>query len=179
MDKPGSGMPVSVTGIILYEDRTFDESGFTGLDLLPVRRALVEIVREEDQEILTAGTTGEDGSYNLTFTNTQIAGVYVRVLAEESDLTVKVKDQDGNLYSIRSSVLDDSSASSLIVHLTAEIGDAGGVFNILDVFSEASRFVSRLAGEVPPAVSAIWSPGSCNGTFLAAPGDSIHILGGM
>ncbi len=178
MNKPGSGTPVTVTGTVQYEDRTYDTGGFTGKTLKPVRSAVVEIVRNADEEVLASGATQQDGSYSLTFTHTGTAGVYVSVLAKESDDTVVVEDTSGVLYAIKSLVIDDSAAGSFNMNLNATVTAGGGVFNILDVFLEAADFIFNLTGESPPLVTAIWEAGSCNGTFFSPSFNTIDILGG-
>jgi hypothetical protein len=176
--KTGTGFPVSVQGTVRYEDRTFDETGFTGKNLRPVRAARIEIIREADGEVLVSGATGLDGTYDLTLTNDGPAGVYVSVLAQESETAVTVQDKTGNLYAIRSKQLDDTESDAFTVDLTATVGALGGVFNILDVVLDGASFVRELTGEMPPALTAVWTAGNCDGTYYELAGGTIRILGG-
>lgn len=176
--KVGTGLPVTITGTLRYEDRAYDEDGFFGTTLKPIRKAAIEVVREADGEVLTAGATEANGNYSLTFTNKEEAGVYVRVLAQTADNTVIVKNNSGLLYAITSLVIDDTAAGSFDLDLTARVTAGGGVFNILDVFLEGAEFVTTFAGVSPPPVTALWASGSCDGTYFDPADDTIHILGG-
>ena len=176
--KSGSGTSVTVSGRVWYEDRIFDHTGFTGKVLTPVRDAVLEVVRASDLEVLVVGSTGTDGSYELTFSNSGAAGVYISVLATDPDHRVSVENGSGVMYAIRSSTIDDSTGGPFMADLTATMEDAGGVFNILDVFLEGASFTQALVGDFPPPVTAIWSPGSCDGTYFDPLGHSIRILGG-
>ncbi|MEK6684351.1 MAG: PPC domain-containing protein, partial [Nitrospirota bacterium] len=176
---PGNGTSVTITGTIQYEDRPYDSGGFTGTVLHPVRKAIVEVVRDADSRVLTSGATALDGSYSLAFTNTGQAGVYVRVRAQTADSTVTVSNSSGVLYAIITLGIDDSMAPGFSgVDLTATTADIGGVFNILDVLLTGAEFVTTLAGVPPPLVTAEWAAGSCDGTYFDPADDSIHILGG-
>ena len=176
--KSGSGISVTVSGRVWYEDRIFDHTGFTGKALRPVRDAVLEVVRESDLEVLVVGSTTGEGTYELTFSNSGVAGVYISVLAADADNRVSVENGSGAVYAIRSTTIDDSTDGPFVADLTATMEDAGGVFNILDVFLEGASFTQTLAGDFPPPVTAIWSPGSCDGTYFDPLGHSIRILGG-
>ena len=174
----GTGIPVTVSGVVLYEDRIFDETGFTGTIGLPVRHAVVQVVRSSDQSVLAEGSTGTDGTYSLTFTNTGPSGVYVSVLARDSDNRVAVKDDKGALYSAVTPDLDDTASDLLDVPMTVPVNIGGGIFNMLDVFLDGAEFVQALTGEAPPVVTAVWYPGSCDGTYYFPINNSIHVYGG-
>jgi hypothetical protein len=174
----GSGTPVTFSGTIWYEDREYDLDGFTGTELRPVRNAVVETVRESDGAVLASGATASDGEYSLEFTHTGTAGVYLRVKARTADGAVEVQDPDGNLYSMTSLVIDDSFSDGFEVDLAAEVGTAGGVFNILEVLREGADFVSGLTGGPPPRVTAVWQAGNCDGTYFDPAAAAIHLLGG-
>lgn len=178
LDTEGSGLNVTISGVLQYEDRTYDEKGFTGTVLKPIRRAMLEVVRCSDSEVLASGVSLEDGSYTMTFTNMGSAGIYLRVLANDTFGTVKVQNSDQSLYAVVSNIVDDGASTRLQVDLNASVDLSGGVFNILDVFLEAADFVKSLSGGFPPLITAIWEPGSCDGTFYSSPLDTIHILGG-
>ena len=172
-----TGLPVTITGTVQYEDRTYDSTGFTGTANLPVRKAVVEVIRDSDGGSLTSGATAQDGTYSLTFTNTGTAGVYIRVKARSSDDTVSV--QNGPFqYSIVSVVMDDTAATTFQKDLTATVSNGGGQFNILDTLQEGAEFVEALAGTIPSLVTANWAIGSCDGTYFDPSDDTIHILGG-
>ncbi|MBI3811092.1 MAG: pre-peptidase C-terminal domain-containing protein [Nitrospirae bacterium] len=175
----GSGRAVTIAGTVQYEDKTYDSAGFNGTALKPVRKAVVEVVRNTDGAVLASGSTDPNGGYSLTFTNTGTSGVYVRVRAQTADNTVSVNNFSGALYAITTLVIDDSMADSFSgVNLTATTADVGGVFNILDVLFSAAEFITTLnGGTPPPPITGLWESGNCDGTYFNSD-DTIHILGG-
>jgi hypothetical protein len=185
-EKPGTGLPVTITGTVQYEDRKYDEGGFIPPDQVdpdfrykPVRNAVIEVVRDSDEEVLEPGITGPGGEFNITFTNKGPAGVYVRVKAQTIADTVIVRDTGSlAIYALVSPTLDDAEAGSFDLDLTAGVSSGGGIFNILDVFSEAAEFIGGLAGTVAPPVTALWAAGSCDGTYFEPFTQTIRILGG-
>jgi hypothetical protein len=174
----GSGATVTVSGVALYEDRIFDETGFTGTIGLPVRNVTVQVVRSSDDTVLDEGITAEDGTYTLSFTNTGPSGVYVSVLARDANGRVVIRDNKGAVYSADTVELGDSATDHLDVQTTIPVNNGGGIFNMLDVFQSGAEFVKTLTGEAPPLLTAVWSSGSCDGTFFVPILNSIHVLGG-
>jgi hypothetical protein len=175
----GTGIPVTISGHLQYEDKTYDKNGFTGATPpKPIRFATVQIVRNADAAVLNSVTSNNTGDYSVTFTNTGTAGVYVRVLAGAPDWRIEIRKPPDVLWSITSSVIDDSTATAFPVNVTATTAAGGGIFNLLDVMTSAAEFVNGLTLSAMPPLTVYWSDGSCDGTFFNPADNSIHVLGG-
>ncbi len=185
---------INIAGKASYEDKTFDENGFTGnIELKPVRKALIEIVAIDGFKTIATGASDAFGNFNITADNSgQRGGVYVRVVsksdpADLSKLEIRNNPEDQSLYSFLSPGMDDSTATpfSANLNLSAKAGGAGGVFNLLDVFLDASEFVQQ-AGPCPapntacllPMLTGYWERGSAEGTYFTSPQNEIFVLGG-
>ncbi|HLB03078.1 MAG TPA: PPC domain-containing protein [Nitrospiria bacterium] len=176
----------TITGTAEYEDREYDQNGFTGQKTLkPIRFADVELVRNSDGTVLASTTTNANGSFSLTFTNSGTPGVYVRVLSRTGDPLVKVQVTNlaGALYAIISNTLDETTTSSFIVSLTAPVVTTdqealGGAFHIMDSLASGSEFVRGLSGTTPPLIKARWELGSVMGTYYNTDTEQIDIIGG-
>lgn len=172
--KLATGGTIILSGSINYEDRLYDNNGFTGNTIFkPIRFATVEVVL--DSAVLST-TTDQNGGYSLVFTNTGSPGFYIRVIAETSNLHVKNHVINGGIYSARSDTLDTGKDGDFT---TLSVG-AGGAFNILDVLTDGMTFLSGLPGKTPPDLTAFWEMNSCDGTFFEGTNNSnsIHLLGG-
>ncbi|MGH7273688.1 MAG: hypothetical protein ACREIQ_04440, partial [Nitrospiria bacterium] len=182
----GKSTTGTVTGTAEYEDREYDQNGFTGQKTLkPIRFADVELVRNSDGTVLASTTTDATGTFSLTFTTSGAPGVYVRVLSRTGDLLVKaeVTDLAGALYAIISNTLDETTASSFTVSLTAPVVTKGqealgGAYHIMDAFTSGSEFVRGLSGTTPPLIKARWELGSVMGTYYNTDTEQIDIIGG-
>src|SRR5262245_52967459 len=70
----------TISGQFLYEDRIWNQNGYTGaVQNLPIRRADVEVVRSSNNQVLASGSTDGSGNYSILVTGqTGTIGVYVR-----------------------------------------------------------------------------------------------------
>jgi hypothetical protein len=183
----GTGKP-SVTAIVsgtaTYEDREYDQDGFTGqISSKPIRLADVEVVRAADGAVLASTATDSVGVFSLTFANSAGPGVYVRVLSRTASplVNIAVSDMADNLYGVTGATFNERAALSPI-SLTAPVvtsnGEAvGGAFHIMDLFIDGSEFVQNLSGRVPPLVTAHWEIGT-GGTYYDTDLDQINVTGG-
>lgn len=170
-----TGGTIILSGSIKYEDKLYDNSGFTGSTIFkPIRFASIEVVRDIDSAVLSSTITDSDGIYSLVFTNTDSPGIYIRVIAETSNLHVKNNVINGNIYAARSDTFDTSKAGDFT---TLSVW-AGGAFNILDVLTDGMIFLSSLTGTPQPMLTAFWEKNSCDGTYFDGFDNSIHLLGG-
>jgi len=180
------GSTLAITGTVQYEDREYNQSGFTGQkNLKPVRFADVELVRNSDGTVLGSTTTNASGSFSISFSNTGAPGVYIRILSRTNDplVNVEVAKPSGTLYGVVSNTLVESTATSFTVSLTAPMVNAsneaiGGAFHIMDLLVSGSEFARALTGTVPDLVKARWELGSTSGTYYNSGTDEIYILGG-
>ena len=76
-----SGTNSYVTGKFEYEDREFDEAGFTGVNpYLPVRMADVEVFDNSTGTVLATTHTNNQGEFNATISLASATDVAARVL---------------------------------------------------------------------------------------------------
>ncbi|MBI5746468.1 MAG: hypothetical protein HZA13_05660 [Nitrospirae bacterium] len=170
-----------MSGSIRYEDKAYDNNGFTGATIFkPVRFATVEVVRCSDSQVLSSGaSTDSDGGYSLVFTNTGTASVYLGVIAETGNAGIKNNTTDNAIYSVKSGTIDDSKGSAFTTNIDITVSSgAGGAFNILDILTDGILYLKVLVVTNPPLLTAFWQTNSCDGTYFDSSDNSIHLLGG-
>ncbi|TAK03087.1 MAG: hypothetical protein EPO39_12670, partial [Candidatus Manganitrophaceae bacterium] len=188
---------LNLSGTVLYEDKSYDITGFTGaLVPTPVRGAIINVIAIDGFATIATGATDDTGAFNFSSIDNSArrGGVYLQVVAKTepnnlNQIEIRSNPTDQALLSLISSAFDDSSGTNftgLQVTATAASG-IGGAFNILDVFSTASELIRQNGGPctttssdpcVPPLLVAYWEPGSTEGTFYDDQLDAIFILGG-
>jgi len=73
--------PVTLTGRFTYQDRLWDQDGYTGgTQDLPIRFADVEVVRQFSGEVLSIGSTDGDGGFSIAFDLGGSDDLYIRCL---------------------------------------------------------------------------------------------------
>lgn len=176
----GTGKSITLSGSITYEDKTYDNNGFTGATIFkPVRFATVELVRCSDSQVLSGASTDSAGAYFLVFTNTGTASVYLRVIAETGNAGIRNNTTDNAIYSVKSGTIDDSKGSAFTTNIDITVSSgAGGAFNILDIFTDGGLFLQGLGLTAIPTFTAFWEKNGCDGTYFQDSDNSIHLLGG-
>ncbi|MDH5324563.1 MAG: hypothetical protein OEZ68_08305 [Gammaproteobacteria bacterium] len=180
--------PLSVEGQVRYEDKEYSSNGFTGERFLkPVRFARVELVSGNGR-VLDRAVADENGFYSL---RGGAEYMYVRVLAfaeAQTGSTIEVRNHSGELYAMRQSV---DSAGGDPVNLDMDITSdhlISGAFNILDVYLNATGYISGLSTQPMPPLRAFWQPQSNRyGTYFCSSsvqssncpqGAGVYLLGG-
>lgn len=145
------------TGTVLYRDRSFDGTGFTGEEpLLPIRYADVEVLDDSTGSVLATGSTATDGGFSIPVIDTQIRNVYVRVLTRSNntaDLYLKVTTGASIPYAIAGPVIanhlpgEDLDMGTLV----AEIQQGGEAFNLYDMGVSGMDYLAHLMGSRPGA----------------------------
>lgn len=176
----GTGNSITLSGSIRYEDKAYDNNGFTGATTFkPVRFAAVEVVRCSDSQVLSGASTDSAGGYSLVFTNTGTASVYLRVIAETGNAGIKNNTTDNAIYSVKSGTIDDSKGSAFTTNIDITVSSgAGGAFNILDIFTDGDLFLEGFGLTAIPKLTAFWEKNGCDGTYFQDSDNSIHLLGG-
>lgn len=175
-----NGTGKSISGRITYEDKTYNNNGFTGtVTFKPVRCAAVELVRNADSTILSSTSTDSAGAYSLIFINPGSPGVYVRVIAETDSVIVKNNINANAVFAVKSDIIDETANEIFTKDIDITISSgAGGAFNILDVLTDGVLYLKGLTVTIQPKLAAFWETNSCDGTFFDSSGNSIHLLGG-
>lgn len=176
----GTGNSITLSGSIRYEDKAYDNNGFTGATTFkPVRFATVEVVRCSDSQVLSGASTDSAGGYSLVFTNTGTASVYLRVIAETGNSGIKNNTTDNAIYSVKSGTIDDSKGSAFTTNVDITVSSgAGGAFNILDVLTDGILYIKGFGLTTLPILTAFWETNSCDGTKFDTSNNSIHLFGG-
>ncbi|HET6279274.1 MAG TPA: PPC domain-containing protein, partial [Candidatus Polarisedimenticolia bacterium] len=164
----------TASGTMLYTDREFDQSGFTGAEpLLPIRFATVE-VRVPDQNgrkgLLAAGATDANGNFSIFVPDSRVRTVMVRVLTTSDQVTgmfVRVQSRftPYPVYAVASPDYPNHNPNQNldIGSLIAPVGAGGEAFNIYDTAVHALDFIASLNGSRPGAGAYLtmeWDPGS-------------------
>lgn len=182
----GKMLTVSVSGTVSYEDREYGYNGFTGnTRFLSVRHAVVDLV-DSRGALVDSTATDESGFYQLSGSGMDL---YVRVLTlttEAAGSEVEVSDYNGLVYAVRQPLNQDGDIQ-MDFKLSYQDRIAGA-FNIMDVYTNSSLFISGLSGYPLPALKVHWQPGSnrygtyfCQTNYMggACPqGKGIYLYGG-
>ena len=178
---------VSVSGEILYEDKELDISGTTGkTKMQAVRYAFVDLV-DVDDAILDTSVTDEQGYYQLKGKG---AGLSVRVVAATSftaGTMVRISDYKGNTYAVTKDLEQVNGEQQLDISINMK-SKISGVYNMLDVFTNAVELIGSVSSKEMPVVNAFWEPQKSQyGTYFCPndtkwgscpQGKGMYLLGG-
>ena len=149
------------SGRVLYRDRSFDGTGFTGEELLlPIRYADVEVLDNSTGFVLATGSTGTDGGFFLPVIDSQIRNVYVRILTRSNHTTglyLKVTTGASIPYAIAGPVIpvhapgQDLDMGTLV----AEIQQGGEAFNLYDMGVSGMDYLAHLMGSRPGSADSL------------------------
>ncbi len=157
-----AGAAPLVRGLVQYEDRAFDASGFTGaLDLRPARAVGVDLL-DSAGVVLASSATDDAGRFALPYSVP--AGTLVTVRAR-TDVTHaghggRVLDRRGRgrVYALASAPFDASAGLDVALLAQADSG-LGGAFNIADVLYSAFLVYAASVGTPAPRVTVEWQAG--------------------
>ena len=148
----------TATGRFVYEDRTWNETGFTGATTtLPIRFADVEVydsAKTGSKAILAKGRTAADGAFSIAVSDSSTRKVRVRVLAQTvqtTDLFLKVTNQSGSVYAGYGPEVTGHPPSVNVDFgtMTAAAFSGGEAFNIFDLAVRGADYVKDMAGSRP------------------------------
>lgn len=147
------------SGVFKYEDREWNETGFTGVLLqVPIRYADVEVVDTQlkgAKAVLARGATDGTGAFSISVKDTKTRTVQVRVLSSTTQtpgLFVRVVDpQKSKVYAVASSARSGHAPNQNVDFgtLVAAVGAGGEVFNILDMGVLGADYVRDMTGARP------------------------------
>lgn len=176
-DAPGVPGSYTVSGVVRYEDKPPLPTGGLG-PVTPVvaRGVQVAIVDDTSGATLVMGTTGDDGSYTLTFDG--VSGEPVHVLAVPYSTVpgrpLEVVQNDGTLHGFGGATFPTATTTHDVL-VTVQSG-AAGAFNIFDMMVLGIDRVRALdPAQQLRRVTAVWEVGSNDGTYYF--NDELHLLG--
>ncbi len=176
------------SGSFKYQDREFDEDGFTGATpLLPIRYARVEVRYLKGggggSTLLASGGTDAAGNYSITVNDTSTRDIVIRVvtLSGAPDLFLQVTNFNGATasYAVTTPTYTAHAPVNLNAgSVTAAIGGGGEAFNLFDVGVNTIDYLAYLNGSRPDSSRQLtiqWEPygGVLSSSYLG--GDVIRV----
>ncbi|SVA33770.1 uncharacterized protein METZ01_LOCUS86624, partial [marine metagenome] len=168
--KTGTGS--YITGKFEYEDREFDETGFTGVNpYLPIRMADVEVFDNSTGTVLATTHTNNQGVFNTTISLTTATDIAARVLTSSegsqrlfNQTVTKTPSTGGTVYSLTSSTYEDNQPGANIdftsVPVQATSSGVAGAFNVFDMAEFAESYVENLTSQPAPLnLTLYWTAG--------------------
>src|SRR5512141_2006521 len=146
------------SGTFRYQDREFDEDGFTGVTpYLPIRYARVEVRYLKGgggTALLASGATDASGNYSITVNDTTTRDILIRALTTggAADLFLQVTNVWGasNPYAVTSPTYTAHAPVNLnIGSISAAMGAGGEAFNLFDVGVNTMDYLAYLNGSRP------------------------------
>ena len=175
---PGTYM---VSGVVRYEDRAPLATGSDAALANPApqvaRGVTVAVIAEATGQALVTGTTGDDGSYTLSFD--AVGGDKIHVLASATstlpERPITVKRTDNRIHGFGGETIGAGMITQQDVLVTIASGEAEA-FNIFDLMvTGMDRLHAVYADPAPPALGVIWQTGNSDGTYYFE--HTIHLLG--
>ena len=185
---PPPTVSASVTGTVSYEDRLYGAHGFTGdTAYKTLRYAMVDLVDYKGAVIATTATDA-NGNYSLQGKG---GGLYVRVLAQTTataGAAISINSPAGDTFAI-TQALQSGDAGDVTLDIPVSLNNRiAGVFNMLDVYTNAALFVTSLSTHPLPEMKVYWQAAASNyGTYFCPSayrggscpqGKGIYIVGG-
>lgn len=149
----------TANGSFKYQDREFDENGFTGVTpSLPIRFAKVEVRFRQGggTQLLATGATDANGNYSIDVLNdTTVRDIQIRVLTASGlpDLFLQVTNVNGSKVNYAVSTgffLSHQPNQNLNAgNFTGLIGAGAEAFNVYDVGLNSIEYLKFLNGTRP------------------------------
>ena len=153
----------TASGCFFYEDREFDETGFTGESVLPIRLADIEVVDAQRNKVLADGATDAAGCYAVFVSDNSTRTVHVRAVTRSDEtpgLHIEVKRGSvgqAQRYAVATATVPNHAPSVNVDFgsALAEIGQGGEAFNIYDQMLRGAEYLARLEGAYPGAAMSL------------------------
>ena len=157
----------TISGQFLYEDRIWNQNGYTGtVQNLPIRRADVEVVKSPGNTVMATGSTDANGNYSIVVTGqTGTINLYVRCKSSTNNAAnyhITVADtftRTNNTVSLAGSVIWSIVTATVPVNTANATFNAGAfltqdttgfgvaqAFNVLDQAVDAFDYLASSAG---------------------------------
>lgn len=149
----------TASGRFLYEDREWNETGFSGAMVTkPIRFADVEVIdptKSGSKQILAKGKTDANGNYSIAVVDSTTRNkVRVRVMTRSTyttDLFVRVTNQSGSIYVGQSGDVTGHGPNTNVDWgtLTALAFSGGEAFNLFDMGVFGADYIKAMTGARP------------------------------
>ncbi|MEM9864011.1 MAG: hypothetical protein AAF938_20595 [Myxococcota bacterium] len=145
--------PTTLAGRVTYEDRIFDDSGFTGeLVVRPSRRTEVSLFSGTRQ--VAATLTDDEGRYVFEGIEDAV-NVRARARSHSGAYVTQVRSRRGRIFELTSPWAPGDGA----LNFDATTENLGGAFNIADVSLNAFDAIARFVEGDAPTLTFAWDPG--------------------
>ena len=153
----------TASGKVTYLKRLATRSGLEESGkYVPVRYATVKAISKADSTtVLKEGTTAEDGTYTLSFTNSKGNKTYfVRVYTISSALQQSVVNLKDEVYGVNSEDVDGAETSGKTgLNIAIDENSNAGAFNIWEIAAASNLYAKTSTGTAPPLVKFYWQKG--------------------
>ena len=161
-----------VTGTFHYEDREFDETGFTGVNpYLPIRGADVEIIDNSTGAVLANTYTNNLGQFSASISLTSPSDIYARVKTTSTQnpglfnhSVTRTPSTGGTVYTLTSQIFSNVVPGTNIDFTSSPVransSDVAGAFNIFDMSEYSESYMENLTSQVAPMdLTLYWTSG--------------------
>ncbi|MDC0851427.1 S8 family serine peptidase, partial [Euryarchaeota archaeon] len=169
----GISNPLYVTGVFEYEDREFDETGFTGVNpYLPIRGADIEIIDNSTGAVLANTYTNNLGQFNASISLTSPSDIYARVKSTSTQnpglfnhSVMRTPSTGGTVYTLTSQIFSNVVPGTNIDFTSSPVransSDVAGAFNIFDMSEYSESYMENLTSQVAPMdLTLYWTSGA-------------------
>ncbi len=159
----------TASGIVNYQDREFDQTGFTGVQpLLAARFVDIEVVDAQNGSVIGSGATNGLGAFSFTVNDGRTRNIYLRALTrstQTSNLFTKVVNVSNTIYAIATATINGHTATTNVNFgtLVAAVGAGGEAFNLYDQTVYGSDYLAFVQGARPDSSHAITVTWQING----------------
>ncbi len=181
---PLSANGIGFSGNAVYEDKLYDNNGFTGRRMAPVRFAKVEL--RAGGNVIGTGTTGSNGNFCVTTQLSPTGNITLRLksVAEPpaggGSLISVLDPGSGVPYFLETGPLHNAQRGTLAPVGTLQVLEAdittlraqlllrnqGGAFNILDAAVGGFGFAKAVWNRALPNLNLTWQFNAGGGTFF-------------
>jgi len=179
---------LSARGSFWFEKPALTTNGLGAVSEMPVRRAVVQIRKADDDSLVASGATDDEGAFTIRFDDPG-GDVYALAMALVDDArnTIAVRDcplQDCDGVGFVHAVFSETFTPGPDVDIGGWVGTREGsasAFNIFDVFLRGQDFAWEVYGVKPPPLTGQWADGSatvCDAlSCFTARDDTIWVVG--
>lgn len=169
-----SSSVVTLSGVVRYEDREYDSSGFNSkIDYYKVARYVKVDLVSADNTVLQTTYTSSKGAFSFSGVIDSQNKITVYATTDISKgLDILVKDRSDQLYAVTANVnLDNNTELAVDIPLSSP---ASGAFNIVDVFTNAAFFTFESTDLNLVSLYAFWQENNSDGTYFCNGYDSYY-----
>ena len=171
----------TASGAVNYQDREFDQTGFTGVQpLLAARFVDVEIIDAGNGSVLGSGATNALGAFSFTVTDGSTRNIYVRALTRSTKtatLFLKVTNVSSSVYALAAATINGHTSTTNVNFgtLVAAVEAGGEAFNLYDQAVYGSDYLAFVQGARPSASHALTIIWQANGGIAGSSTDGSTI----